>query len=124
MSPPLQGVVVGHGTVAEAMVAAAEQISGVTDALVAVSNVDCDRDNLQERVLRAVGEGPALVFVDLPTGSCFFAAMRGLGRLPHARVVTGVNLSMLVDFVFHRAATLDAAAARAREVGGRAISGP
>lgn len=124
MSPPLKAVVVGHGTVAEAMVAAAEQISGVTDALVAVSNVDCDRDHLQERVLRAVGEGPALVFVDLPTGSCFFAAMRGLGRLPHARVVTGVNLSMLVDFVFHRAATLDAAAARAREVGGRAISGP
>lgn len=124
MSLPLKGVVVGHGTVAEAMVDAAEQISGVTGALVAVSNVDCDRDNLQERVLRAVGEEPALVFVDLPTGSCFFAAMRGLGRLAHARVVAGVNLSMLVDFVFHRAASLDAAAARAREVGGRAISGP
>jgi mannose/fructose-specific phosphotransferase system component IIA len=49
--------------------------------------------------------------------------MRGLGRLATARVVTGVNLTMLVDFVFHRTLSLDEAAARAREVGGRAIAG-
>ncbi|HEX9894705.1 MAG TPA: hypothetical protein VGA78_12325 [Gemmatimonadales bacterium] len=124
MTPPLlNGVVVGHGSVAAALVAAAEQISGVRDALIAVTNLDCDRANLEARVQSAVGEGPAIVFVDLPTGSCFFAAMRGLGRLPYARVVTGVNLTMLVDFVFHRTASLDLAAARARDVGTRAIAG-
>ncbi len=122
--PELLGVVVGHGAVAQAMVAAAEQITGVRGALQAVSNEDCDRGDLEGRVLAAVGGGPALVFVDLPSGSCFFAAMRGLGRLAQARVVTGVNLTMLVDFVFHRGASLEQAAARAREVGGRAIAGP
>jgi mannose/fructose-specific phosphotransferase system component IIA len=71
-----------------------------------------------------VGEGPALVFVDLPTGSCFFAAMKGLGRMPNVRVLAGVNLTMLVDFVFHRDASLDEALARARSVGQRAIAGP
>lgn len=123
MTPELKGVVVGHGAVAAAMVAAAEEISGVRGALVPVTNIDCDRTDLEARVLAAVGDGPALVFVDLPSGSCFFATMRGLGRLPTARVVTGVNLTMLVDFVFHRTAALDDAAARAREVGGRAIAG-
>ena len=70
-----------------------------------------------------MGDEPTIVFVDLPGGSCFFAAMRGLGQLGNARVVAGVNLTMLVDFVFHRDTGLDEAAARAREVGGRAIAG-
>ena len=124
MSLPLKGVVVGHGSVAAALVGAAEEISGIHGALVAVTNQQCDRNDLEAKVRNAVGEGPALVFVDLPTGSCFFAAMKGLGRLEHARVVAGVNLTMLVDFVFHRESGLDQAAERAREVGRKAIAGP
>jgi mannose/fructose-specific phosphotransferase system component IIA len=124
MTPLLRGVVVGHGSVAPALVAAAEEISGIQDALVAVTNQDCDRNDLETRVRQAAGDGPVLVFVDLPTGSCFFAAMKGLGRMPDVRVLTGVNLTMLVDFVFHRDASLDDALARARTVGQRAIAGP
>ena len=119
----LRGVVVGHGGLASAMVHAAEEISGMRGILVPVSNEDCSRDDLEARVKAAVGGEPSIVFVDLPGGSCFFAAMRGLAKLPNARVVAGVNLTMLVDFVFHRGANLDEAAARAREVGGRAIAG-
>ena len=119
----LRGVVVGHGNLAAAMVHAAEEITGVRGMLVPVSNVDCSRDDLEARVKAAVGSEPSLVFVDLPGGSCFFAAMRGLGKLENARVVAGVNLTMLVDFVFHRDVALDEAATRAREVGGRAIAG-
>lgn len=122
-APALQGVVVGHGDLARAMVHAAEEISGIRGVLIPVSNLDCSRNDLEARVLEAVGKEPTIVFVDLPSGSCFFAAMRGLGRLDHARVVAGVNLTMLVDFVFHRNAGLDDAAARARDVGGRAIVG-
>jgi len=105
------------------MVHAAEEITGVRGALVPVSNIDCSRNDLEARVQQAVGAEPAIIFVDLPSGSCYFAAMRGLGRQDHVRVIAGVNLTMLVDFVFHREADLDRAAARAREVGGRAIAG-
>ena len=119
----VRGVVVGHGNLASAMVHATEEITGVRGVLVPVSNVDCSRDDLEVRVKTAVGNEPSIVFVDLPGGSCFFAAMRGLGKLENARVVAGVNLTMLVDFVFHRDIALDAAAKRAREVGGRAIAG-
>ena len=119
----LRGVVVAHGELAAAMVHAAEEISGMRGILVPVTNVDCGRDDLEARVKAAVGSEPTVVFVDLPGGSCFFAAMRGLSKLPNARVVAGVNLTMLVDFVFHRGTSLEDAAARAREVGGRAIAG-
>jgi mannose/fructose-specific phosphotransferase system component IIA len=123
VSAPLVGVVVAHGDLAEALVHAVEEVTGIQGALIAVSNRGCDRHSLEARILEAVDGRPGLVFVDLPTGSCFFAARHGLGRLPEARVVAGVNLSMLVDFVFHRDAGLAAAEERARAVGGQAIAG-
>jgi mannose/fructose-specific phosphotransferase system component IIA len=124
MSEPLRGVVVCHGRLAEALVDAAEQISGVTGALTAVSNTGCDRGTLEERVAEAVGEGPAVVFVDLASGSCLFAVLNRLHTNTTSKVVTGVNLAMLVDFVFHRTLPLDEAAARAAIAGGKAIRVP
>lgn len=120
---PLRGVVLAHGALAGALVSAVEEITGVPGVLVAVSNRDCDRDTLEARLREAAGAGPAVVFVDLQSGSCFFAAMHTLGVMPGMRMVTGVNLPMLVDFIFHRDAGLEAAVSRAREVGEKAIEG-
>ena len=124
MSEALQGVVVCHGRLAGALVEAAEQISGVTGALTPVSNTGCDRGTLEERVAEAVGAGPAVVFVDLSSGSCLFAVLNRLREAAAAKVVTGVNLAMLVDFVFHRTLPVDEAAARAAIAGGKAIRVP
>ena len=124
MSEELHGVVVCHGRLAGALVEAAEQISGVTGALTAVSNTGCDRGALEERVAEAVGDGPAVVFVDLSSGSCLFAVLNRLKANATAKTVTGVNLAMLVDFVFHRSLPLDEAAARAAISGGKAIRVP
>jgi mannose/fructose-specific phosphotransferase system component IIA len=124
MSEALRGVVVCHGRLAGALVDAAEQISGVTGALLAVSNTGCDRGTLEERVEAAVGDGPAVVFVDLASGSCLFAVLNRLRANARAKVVTGVNLAMLVDFVFHRSLPVDEAAAKAAIAGGKAIRVP
>jgi mannose/fructose-specific phosphotransferase system component IIA len=124
MSEGLRGVVVCHGKLAGALVEAAESISGVTGALVPVSNTDCDRNLLEERVAEAVGGRPAVVFVDLASGSCLFAVLKRLRSLEGVRVVTGVNLAMLVDFVFHRELAPEAAAERAAAAGAKAIRIP
>lgn len=124
MSEELRGVVVCHGALARALVDAAEQISGVTGALTAVSNTGCDRGALEDRVADAVKEGPAIVFVDLASGSCLFAVLNRLRALTAVKVVTGVNLAMLVDFVFHRTLPVPEAAARAAIAGGKAIRVP
>ena len=75
MNSGICGVVVGHGRVAEALVDAAEGISGVTDALVPVSNDGCDRDRLEDRIAEAINGRPSVVFIDLPSGSCLLAAL-------------------------------------------------
>ncbi len=124
MSEPLRGVVVCHGRLAAALVEAVGQITGRTGRLVAVSNTDCDRGLLEERIAKAIAGAPALVFVDMPSGSCLFAAVHRLQQEPHVRVVTGVNLAMLIDFVFHGEESPADAAERAVAAGGRAIRTP
>lgn len=121
MTQQLHGVVVCHGDLSRALVASVEEISGIRGALTPVSNAGCDRVLLEERIVEAVAGRPALVFVDMPSGSCLFAAMRRASPLPGVRVITGVNLAMLVDFVFHRDLEPAAAAERAIETGAKAI---
>lgn len=124
MSEELRGVVVCHGPMAGALVQAAEQISGVDAALMPVSNMGCDRDTLEQRVLAAVDQHPAVVFVDMASGSCLIAVLKRLRADPSVRVVTGVNLAMLVDFVFHRSLSPEEAASRAVTVGQASIRLP
>jgi mannose/fructose-specific phosphotransferase system component IIA len=124
MSEELRGVVVCHGPMAGALVQAAEQISGVDAALIPVSNMGCDRDTLEQRVLAAVDQHPAVVFVDMASGSCLVAVLKRLRADQSVRVVTGVNLAMLVDFVFHRSLSPEEAASRAVAVGQASIRLP
>lgn len=118
----ITGVIVGHGQLAAALVGAVEQIAGADSGLHAISNTDCDRGTLEEKILAAITPGPALVFIDMPSGSCLFAAMRQMQAIPGVRVVTGVNLAMLLEFVFHRDGDVDAVAAHVAEVGARAVA--
>lgn len=124
MSEELRGVVVCHGSLAAALVQAAEQISGLPGALVPVSNTGCDRDTLEQRVMAAVDGRPSVVFVDLASGSCLFAVLKRLRTEPSVKVVTGVNLAMLVDFVFHRTLSPAEAASRAMAAGEKSIRIP
>jgi len=114
VTAPARGVVVAHDGVAGALVRAVEHISGVRGALVAVSNEACAPEELRSRVAGAVSasEGAVLIFVDLSSGSCAFAGRQVLRGHPDVAVVTGVNLPMLLDFVFHREMELAALAER------------
>ena len=118
----LRGVIVSHAAVAQALVAAVKAITGIDDALAAVSNEGCGTEALGERLREAVGDGPAVMFVDLPGGSCFTSSVRYAKKGgAEIAVVTGVNLAMLLDFVFHRDIAPAEAARRAVDAGGKAI---
>lgn len=105
---PVRGVVLTHGGLADGLVDAVARIVGEVDgALIAVSNAGCGPEALSARVAEAVGPGPALVFTDMPAGSCALAARVACRNPLERRVLFGVNLPMLLDFVFHRTLPLD-----------------
>jgi len=121
MSDGLIGVIVAHTEVAEALLAAVRAIAGEDAGLVAVSNRGCDRSALARQLEAAAGGRPAVVFTDMAGGSCAHTAVAVARGRSDLKVVTGVNLAMLVDFAFHRDLPVEAAARRAVEIGRTAV---
>ena len=121
---PVRGVVVAHGELANGLVSAVRQIAGVTpEALVGIPNIGLGREELCQRIREALVGSRNLVFTDLPGGSCHLAAMIVTRSLPEVPVITGVNLPMLLDFVFNRGLELGELVPRLTEKGRAAIIG-
>ncbi|HEX2208588.1 MAG TPA: hypothetical protein VHG93_12960 [Longimicrobium sp.] len=124
MSEPVVGLVVSHASLAEGLVQSVRQIAGVDgEALRAVSNDGCGPEALQAAVAGSLGSGPVIVFTDMPSGSCAFAARRLTVDRPETAVICGVNLPMLLDFVFHRDLSLPELVDRLVNKGKAAITG-
>jgi len=124
MSEGVRGLVVAHASIAAGLVDGVRQIAGVgEDALAAISNEGCSPETLRERVNLALGAGPAIVFTDLGSGSCAFAARRIALERPDTAVITGVNLPILLDFVFHRDVSLAELVQRLVEKGRSGVTG-
>jgi len=96
------GVVVAHADLAAALIEAAEKISGIEGALTPISNDGLSPDALVAKISDVVGDGPAVLFTDLSSGSCTFACSTLVRTHPRLAVVTGTNLAMLIDFLFNR----------------------
>jgi len=117
-----RGIVVGHGDMAQGLVDAVRRIAGEAgNALTAVSNQGKGPGQLKADIEAVAGEGAALVFVDLESGSCGIAAAYACRASAQRAVVCGVNLPMLLDFVFHRDLPLEELVARVVERGRTAI---
>jgi mannose/fructose-specific phosphotransferase system component IIA len=114
MSEDVIGILVGHGKLAEGLLDAVERITGSREGITPVDNVGLTPEALEQRLDELAGGGPAVVFVDLPSGSCAFAARRLKLQRPGMAVVCGVNLPLLLDFVFHRALPVDEIVERLR----------
>ena len=120
----VRGIVVAHGDVATSLVDAVRNIAGVEpDALVPLSNAGMGRDALCEAIRGAFGEGLQILFTDLPSGSCHLAAMLVARETEGVAVVSGVNLPMLLDFVFKRGLGLNELVPRLMEKGQDGIHG-
>lgn len=91
-------VIIGHDQFAEALVNATFSIVGEQKKVVAISNRVRSMHDLTDLIQSKVSEmGEAVVFTDLPGGSCTIAC-KSLG----VPIITGVNLPMLLEFMLIR----------------------
>lgn len=114
----VRAIVAGHGTFAEGIVSAVEQITGRGALFATMTNFGLCRDDIQQLLLdRLEATGAKVVFTDLPAGSCTMAVRRVLRERPDITLVTGVNLSLLLDFAMKEDSEPVAAAHAAIECG-------
>jgi N-acetylgalactosamine PTS system EIIA component len=97
-----RAIVAGHGTFATGVVSAVEQITGRGAQFVTISNSGLCLDDIQQALAEALDRtGARVIFTDLPAGSCTMAVRRMIRGRPGVALVTGVNLSVLLDFAMH-----------------------
>lgn len=121
----VRGIVIAHGPMGRAMVDAVRRIAGdAADALVPLSNDGKGPAELKQELDDLIGEARAIVFTDLQAGSCCMAAMSTCRDGTRRVVVSGVNLPMLLEFVFHTDLPLGELGERVQERGRAAIAQP
>lgn len=101
----IRALIVAHGDLAGALLAAVEKLAGPQEGVRTLSNEGCDMESLRARIQEAsdtLGPGPLVVFVDLFGGSCANASRALIHDRPEWRLVTGVNVPMLVNFFQNR----------------------
>jgi len=104
----VRGVVLAHGDMAQGMIDAVRHIAGLEEGiLLPLSNRGLGPDVLAGEISKLADGHPTIVFTDLQSGSCGFAARRCLQHIPQLVVVSGVNLPMLLEFVMRRQQPLE-----------------
>jgi PTS system mannose-specific IIA component len=102
----ISAIVVTHGRLAEEFIATAHKIYGVFPGVYAVSNDDKSPQSLAaelEAVVEAGGPDDCyVIFVDFLGGSCGHATLSVERRHRNVRVISGVNLPMLLAFLNKR----------------------
>jgi mannose/fructose-specific phosphotransferase system component IIA len=101
--PPVWGILVTHGLLGAELVRTAESILGEQTELEVVSNTGATPEALRQQLVEIVARrNPAFILVDLLGGSCGHACLLVGRSRPGVRVVSGVNLPMLLEFLCHR----------------------
>jgi len=117
-STPARGIILGHGALAEGLVDAVRRICDIgEDALEPLSNRGLSPESLARAVEVRLGGGPVVIFTDLPSGSCSFAARRLCAGRSDVAVISGVNLPLLLEFVMYRHLPLEDLVPRLLEKG-------
>lgn len=105
---PLRAVVVGHGGMAAGLVEAVRVITGIdAEALIPITNQGKSPEALTAELQEAIGDGPGIIFTDLPAGSCCMVARRMCRSCAGVAVVSSVNLPLLLEFAVSRNRPLD-----------------
>lgn len=112
-----RAIVIGHGEFSAGLVSAVQQITGMADQFISLSNTGMAPGDIELTLRSHLADGISVIFTDLPAGSATLAARRVARDTPALVLVSGVNLATLLDFVCSSATSPAEAALGAAERG-------
>ncbi len=102
-----QGILLTHGPVGDAMIEAVRTIMGIDEGLYAISVTNMSITEIASR-LRALVTAPAaeqdgvLIMASLRGGSCWNVSVGIAKEYPGIKVLSGLNLAMVLSFISKR----------------------
>ena len=100
------GIILSHGNIASATLAAAENIIGDIDNICTLSTEDFSLKSIIIKLEQILSEKKwdqgVIIMVSLKGGTCWNAAVAVARKLPDIQVVSGVNLTMVLSFIYKR----------------------
>lgn len=115
--PAARAIVVGHGEFSAGLASAVQQITGMADRFICLSNTGMAPGDIELALRSHLAQGVSVIFTDLPAGSATLAARRVARDRPELVLVSGVNLATLLEFVCSSATSPGDAARSAAERG-------
>ncbi len=104
-SSMIRGIIIGHGTFAQAMVDTAEKIVGKQSDIDVISNTGFSGGMLCDKIAEVINstkDQETIIFVDLPGGSCSMSCYSLLKNSSDLNIICGLNLPMLIEFLILR----------------------
>jgi mannose/fructose-specific phosphotransferase system component IIA len=99
-------ILVSHENLSLSMADVLAKITGESASVVPVSSKGISPGLLEQAIVDAIESlkdtQGIILFTDLYGGSCSLVCSRVQRRFPEIAVITGVNLPLLIDFVFNR----------------------
>ena len=100
-----RALLVTHGNLGAELLGTAELIVGRQEGARVLSNRELSSESLSEAIrseLLTYGGDEAVIFVDVAGGSCLCACRIAEGELKKVKVISGVNLPMVLEFFHYR----------------------
>ena len=124
MSEGVRGLIITHANLGEGLAEAVRKITGIgEEALSTLSNEGCGPVDLMDRIRNHSKDASIVLFTDMGGGSCALAARKVAAQRPDTGFVAGVNLPLLLDFVYQRHLPLPELVERLVECGRSSIMG-
>jgi PTS system mannose-specific IIA component len=101
-----RALLVTHGNLGSELVSTAQLIVGPQTGVKVLSNEDLSSESLCEAVQSEVltyGRDETVIFVDVAGGSCLTACKAAQSECRRIKVLSGVNLPMVLEFFHYRA---------------------
>lgn len=101
----IRTLLVTHGNLGNELVNTAQLIVGPQEGVKILSNEELSSESLYEAVRGEIsnyGQDETVIFVDVAGGSCLTACKAVQGEGKRIRVLSGVNLPMVLEFFHYR----------------------
>lgn len=101
----VRGIIIGHGDFAANILKTVEGIVGKQRSVDVVSNTGLSCTLLDDKLKDIIGQdsgNEAIIFVDLPGGSCTISCFNLLKENRNLNIICGINLPILIEFFMLR----------------------